>query len=173
MGLSFFLEDQFKGAKQRKEQPKAIPAQAPKEVAKAPPELKAPAVAANDADLAKGIARPKQPPGVDAPPKAEKAEKAGIPVAEKKKNDAIDEAEQADFVDLKQNRLALAIFFAFIIIAGPVILSVQAPISGLIYCFALWQAWQMNKRAKIVFNGPFQVGKGTPTAAGSEVDDVG
>ena len=31
----------------------------------------------------------------------------------------------------------------------------------------------MNKRAKIVFNGPFQVGKGKPTAAGLEADDAG
>jgi hypothetical protein len=63
---------------------------------------------------------------------------------------------------------------AVVLCAGPVIEVFQAPISGLIYSFALWEAWKINKGAQLSFNGPFRV-----TTAGSigpapeDVDDAG
>jgi hypothetical protein len=36
------------------------------------------------------------------------------------------------------------------------------PIAAIIYAFALWEAWKLNSRAQLVFNGPFRLG-----AAGS------
>jgi hypothetical protein len=40
---------------------------------------------------------------------------------------------------------------------GPVIVAYYAPISGLIYCFALWEAWKINKGAQLSIAGPFRV----------------
>ena len=40
----------------------------------------------------------------------------------------------------------------------PVLLAFQAPISGLIYCFALWEAWKINRKVQLAFNGPFRLG---------------
>ena len=53
--------------------------------------------------------------------------------------------------------VAFALFTGFLIVAAPVALAIADPISGLIYCFALFQAWQMNKRVRLAVNGPFQV----------------
>jgi hypothetical protein len=47
------------------------------------------------------------------------------------------------------------------------------PISGLIYCFALFQAWQMNKKAKLVLNGPFQVSQRASDDPGARVTHDG
>ena len=46
----------------------------------------------------------------------------------------------------------LAFFYAF-----PILLSFKYPISGLIYGFALWEAWKINSRVQLSFNGPFRV----------------
>ena len=51
--------------------------------------------------------------------------------------------------------LALIIGFFY---AYPVLEATQAPISGLIYAFALWEAWKINKPVRLVFNGPFRLG---------------
>jgi hypothetical protein len=53
----------------------------------------------------------------------------------------------------------------------PVLSSFQAPISGLIYCFALWEAWKINKKATIAINGPFRVT--TTGALGSAPEEIG
>ena len=45
----------------------------------------------------------------------------------------------------------------FVLFASPVIHAVQAPISGLIFGFALWEAWKINKRVQVALNGPFRV----------------
>jgi hypothetical protein len=42
--------------------------------------------------------------------------------------------------------------------AIPVLIAVQSPISGLIFGFALWEAWKINRRAELVFRGPFDLG---------------
>src|SRR5208282_4601275 len=39
----------------------------------------------------------------------------------------------------------------------PVQIAINRPISGLIYGFALWEAWRINKGARLVLNGPFRV----------------
>ena len=39
----------------------------------------------------------------------------------------------------------------------PVTKSKEQLISGLIYCFALWEAWRITTPAHLVFNGPFQI----------------
>ena len=42
--------------------------------------------------------------------------------------------------------------------ALPVFVAFQAPISGLIFGFALWEAWKINRRVQLAFNGPFRLG---------------
>ncbi len=64
--------------------------------------------------------------------------------------------------------LALAIFGA-VLFAGPVLEAVHAPIAGLIYAFALWEAWKINKKVHLTFNGPFRVSASSESAAPPEV----
>jgi hypothetical protein len=58
----------------------------------------------------------------------------------------------------------LAAFFIGIIIfllflySIPVQIAVAAPISGLIFAFALWEAWKLNKPLRLTFQGPFRIG---------------
>ena len=39
----------------------------------------------------------------------------------------------------------------------PVQIAIHAPISGLIFGFALWEAWKITKKVQLSFNGPFRV----------------
>ena len=48
----------------------------------------------------------------------------------------------------------------------PVQIAVAAPISGLIFGFALWEAWKANRGVHLSFNGPFRVS--TPGSSGPE-----
>ncbi len=68
--------------------------------------------------------------------------------------------------------LLLAVFL-FIIYASPVLHAVQAPISGLIFGFALWEAWKINKKVHLAFNGPFRVNSVELNVPPREVDDGG
>ena len=68
---------------------------------------------------------------------------------------------------------SVAVFVAFIVFvfwASPVFEAIQAPIAGLIYCFALWEAWKMNKAVQLAFNGPFRVSAQGPAEQESEAD---
>jgi hypothetical protein len=56
-----------------------------------------------------------------------------------------------------------ALLYVLVMLIGffyaiPVLEATQAPISGLIYAFALWEAWKINKPVQLVFNGPFRLG---------------
>jgi hypothetical protein len=67
--------------------------------------------------------------------------------------------------------IALSVFLLYAI---PVYHAVQAPISGLIYGFALWEAWRLNRRVHLAFNGPFRVSAPGPDAGmPQEIDDGG
>lgn len=48
--------------------------------------------------------------------------------------------------------MLVGLFYAY-----PVLEATEAPISGLIYAFALWEAWKINKPIQLVFNGPFRL----------------
>ena len=171
MTLSVEIEGQFKNAAKNNQQAEAIPGPVAKESAKAKREPAGPVVAANEGDGPKGVALPKEAAARDAGAKAGEAGKTPIPAAENP--DDADAGEEVIAGGVARWAL-LAVVCTLIVFAGPIIHSVHAPISGLIYCFALFQAWQMNKRARLVFNGPFLVGKGQSTAAAVEApDDVG
>jgi len=55
--------------------------------------------------------------------------------------------------------LVLIVFLIGLLFVLPVLAAISDPISGLIYSFALWEAWRINKEARLVFNGPFRVSR--------------
>lgn len=48
-----------------------------------------------------------------------------------------------------------------ILYAFPIYVGVQSPISLLIVGFAVWEAWKLNRRVALVFNGPYDAGAGS------------
>jgi hypothetical protein len=56
---------------------------------------------------------------------------------------------------------------------SPVTTALKRPISGLIYAFALWEAWKINRGLTLVFHGPFRLSTVGPGAAAHEVIDDG
>jgi hypothetical protein len=69
--------------------------------------------------------------------------------------------------------LALGVLIGFTY-AIPVLVAFQAPISGLIFGFALWEAWKINRRVQLAFNGPFRLGTlhgDEPAIQPEEADD--
>jgi hypothetical protein len=55
----------------------------------------------------------------------------------------------------------------------PVVIAMHAPISGLIFGFALWEAWKITKKVQLSFNGPFRVATGPLTVPTPEDFDDG
>ena len=56
----------------------------------------------------------------------------------------------------------------------PVLVAFQSPISGLIFGFALWEAWKINRGVRLAFNGPFRLGTlhgDEPAIQPEEADD--
>ena len=59
----------------------------------------------------------------------------------------------------------------FTIFSLPITEAREQLILGLIYCFALWEAWLITTPARLVFNGPFQISAApAPTAPGASHD---
>jgi hypothetical protein len=55
----------------------------------------------------------------------------------------------------------------------PIENGLQRPISGLIYAFALWEAWKINRPLVLAFNGPFRLSTTVPDETAPEVIDHG
>jgi hypothetical protein len=148
------------GAKEPKGKSAALPKEAPlaDNAVKNPP--KAPVVAVDGAKEPKGkaAALPKDAPLADNAPKAPVgAAKKSAPIGEEKNENAAAQEVPPENVGLAKALFLLVFVAGFLIAAGPVLTATQAPISGLIYCFALWQAWVLNKRRELAFSGPFRV----------------
>jgi hypothetical protein len=131
----------------------------------------------------KALAQPKapvngkgapNPPNTDIPanpfaddPAQFAAEKVAVP-----KVAGAREAEPAPEQEMITPRFAYSVVLMVCILwAIPVIVAVHAPISGLIYGFALWEAWKMNRAVRLSFNGPFRVIAPRPSESDREVDD--
>jgi hypothetical protein len=166
MDLTFFIEQQVKEFSQKQNQAAVNPGALEKDAAKDKGQPKLPEVASDAKDKAKAVARTDQAPAIDPAPKAPAgaAGKAG-PMAENEQKADDAKAGPPDAAGLLGSLLVLGLILVGIVLAAPVLETIHAPISGLIYCFALFQAWQLNKRAHIAFNGPFQVGKENPSGA--------
>jgi hypothetical protein len=61
--------------------------------------------------------------------------------------------------------LLKAFVFAYITVIAPVLNAQRSVISIAIVGFALWQAWKMNVRLKLVVTGPYRVGEAGPEGA--------
>ena len=49
------------------------------------------------------------------------------------------------------------VVFIGVAYALPVFMAMQSPISGLIYAFAIWEAWKINRRQELALEGPYNV----------------
>ena len=59
-------------------------------------------------------------------------------------------------------QILLAFLLVAVVVIGfsymlPVQIALAAPFSGLIFGFALWEAWKANRGFQLSFNGPFRV----------------
>jgi hypothetical protein len=66
--------------------------------------------------------------------------------------------------------VAVMVLFLSLCYALPILEGFQQPIGLLIVGFALWEAWKLNKRVPLVFNGPFEAGR---TPAGDDLSPGG
>ena len=69
--------------------------------------------------------------------------------------------------------IKILIFILGIIVAvlaclvGAIVLAfMSSPITGLLFCFGLWEAWRINKRPPFLVKGPFRLGN--PASLGDE-----
>ncbi len=135
-------------------------------------------------------ANEKQKAAAPAPGKGENAEKpAQKPAAAHPNDGPVQKApgvDQENAAHAKKARngprslpeyiLLLLVFLASVIgllYSLPVFFAIQDPLLGLIFSFALWEAWKISKGAKLVFNGPFQMKPENPELAMGELQDDG
>jgi len=177
MDLSLLIGESLKAAKQENEQAQGVPGKIDRDAGKAKAQPDAPAVAAHDPP-----ARPKAdaPPGPSAgTPGRDQAQKPNdktttVEGRDKNKHEVAAPAKAAPPPERTLPGLEFILTGLAILYALPVLHAFQYPISGLIYCFALWEAWKINKGVQLVFNGPFRVSTGVSNApAREDVDDGG
>lgn len=71
---------------------------------------------------------------------------------------AVAEAPDAEEVAEVPNTPGAAVFITGMIsLAAPVLVGMESPLSGLIYGFALYEAWRRNKKAVLNIAGPFKL----------------
>jgi hypothetical protein len=81
-------------------------------------------------------------------------------------------AQQVELPALLASSLFLLVVAVGFLYALPVLAGSGDLISALIYCFALWEAWKINKTVQLEFNGPFRVKpEGTGVLEPEVVDD--
>lgn len=73
----------------------------------------------------------------------------------------LSQEDPADLLALRSNPLILARSFLRATVESPVLQVRHSVISIAIIGFALWQAWKMNQRLRLVVTGPYRVGEGT------------
>jgi uncharacterized membrane protein (DUF441 family) len=69
--------------------------------------------------------------------------------------------------------LVVTVFWIGFFYTIPVQIAVAAPISGLIFSFALWEAWKANRGVHLSFNGPFRASKQSSSGPKLEVERDG
>jgi hypothetical protein len=166
MDAPLVIEGLKQVAQQKKPQANGFPKEIEKPSEKVKAELKGPVIV-KDAPAPPNADIPSNP-FVDAP-----AELAKEKVAVAKDDGAVNVRVAAE---PEVPVFSYAIVVAFLVVAfwaGPVLEAVESPISGLIYGFALWEAWKMNRAVKLSFNGPFRVGAQGLRESYPQADDHG
>jgi hypothetical protein len=93
--------------------------------------------------LKEQAAKPKPAPAAEKPAKADdKAKELDPPPAAPPKRSLL---------------VAAVISLVALMYILPILDVVSGPIAGLIYAFALWEAWKINRPIRLVFNGPFRL----------------
>jgi len=153
----FWIEAMINQAQQNG-QPGGVAADAP---GKAPANAKAAPPAAK--------AQPAQ--AKEAPDKEAVADKKDGARAELHENGA-QAAQEPELPALVAGLLFFLVHVIGLVYTLPIEMGIGDPLSGLIYSFALWEAWRINKPAQLVFSGPFRVSpEGPPTSKPEVVDD--
>jgi hypothetical protein len=122
---------------------------------------------------------PAQPKGETEQKPTEKAQPANPAQAAAPKAPAVDRenpapAEKAADVPMPPQKFALLVLLFLMTVIGflysmPVQVAIHDPLLGVIFSFALWEAWKITRGAKLAFNGPFRVNPDIPKAADEEV----
>jgi hypothetical protein len=150
------LLEVFNQDAQKAEQAGAVPAK--NDVDR--PKANAPAAGVKPVEAPEANAPPTAPPAQDPKPKiAPHNDKNG------RNNDAPPQAVPPP--SLSRILMSLLIFITFMIgfiYSLPVQAAIHDPISGLIFSFALWEAWKITKRVQVSINGPFRVSTPAPEA---------
>jgi len=163
MNVPFFLENVVQNSKQDQEQEKAPRIGGQPDRAKSKTQIKSSETVAKD---------PTQPIANVPPGRAQDGAHPaakGDPVSiEKETTETKKPPSPADPPSLAGFFTALVILTGFIFVY-PVYEAFHAPIAGLIYAFALWEAWKINKKVHLTFNGPFRVSAAPEAALPPEV----
>jgi hypothetical protein len=151
MNVPLLLEGAFQQWKDNQKQEIAPPVGGQPDRARLKTKLK------NSATVANEPAQPaaKVPPG-GAQEGARPAAKGDLASIEKEIKQTKKQLNPRERPSLTGFLVALAILTGFIFVY-PVLEAFHAPIAGLIYAFALWEAWKINKKIHLTFNGPFHL----------------
>jgi hypothetical protein len=90
-----------------------------------------------------------------------------------------DADEEPQIFDRNLNAGRNPAFLFVMIVAGivaayslPVLNAIHLPISGFIFAFALWEAWKLNRKVRLMINGPFHLAADQPLdLAAEDLDD--
>jgi hypothetical protein len=127
------------------------------------PQWLAEVAAKEEAEKAGANAKPPGP-GANAKAKAAPAEKPADAPAD---NDIKPPKTVGEFFGLL-GMLALGLIVAVgILYIYPILVGFQSPMGLLIIGFALWEAWKLNRRNRIVFTGPYRVGESPAGGTGA------
>ena len=172
-----FVFEGFAKAREANRQAKVATEKVATDAAKAPAQLKAPLIVANEPPKPSPKAGDHRGPAAPAnAPAADSAERPkGNVAVVKNGGDMVDEAVPAakEPAAVVMMGLVALVFLIGILYTIPVHLAIGDPISGLIFCFAIWTAWQTNKRAQWSFAGPFRVHARDSNELALGVDDGG
>jgi hypothetical protein len=147
-----------------------------KDRAKVDGQAKAPVIAANDRARPQAGTAPSPPAGaVGKEPVPDPKQKGAV--VEGKNQHVVDGRGKPDAKPPQFSlvRILVLLVLAIVLVFSlPVVAAFADPISAVIYCFALWTAWGINKAARLAFKGPFRVSKGDSNEPEPEdVDDGG
>jgi hypothetical protein len=123
-------------------------------------------------------AKGEEPPTVakgEEPPTDEAKPGPGRPADVVKAAPAVNAGARADPGDEVPTALGLVIALALAAVfcySLPILVGIQQPIGLLIVAFALWEAWKLNRRVPLVFNGPFEAVRGATSGDGHPHGEV-
>jgi hypothetical protein len=107
------------------------------------------------------------------------AKDAPEPAGKPENRDDDPDLEEPDIVDVNLNAGLSPAILILMIVAGivaayclPIVVAFGSPIIGMMIAFALWEAWKINRKVRLVINGPFHLAADQPLdLAAEDLDD--